>query len=221
MTEPKLDLTGMLGARICHDLISPVGAICNGLELLELSGTLDGPEKDLIESSAKNANARLQFYRIAFGMASGDRMLSPREINQLLSGYTDTSSLSVHFESDAPVSRSRAQLIFLTTLCLESALARNGEIAIRKARNGWALTAQRDREIAPSDLLDRLVLNKSWPSDLTPRDVHFPLAAISLQASGYEFAAQVDKAQINARLTAVEAEMDVSPELRRPHLLDT
>lgn len=62
------DLSALLCSRVCHDVISPVGAINNGLELLDEGGA-DEDAMDLIRTSAKNASARLQFARIAFGAA--------------------------------------------------------------------------------------------------------------------------------------------------------
>jgi histidine phosphotransferase ChpT len=75
MSDPAnleaLDLAALLCSRVCHDLISPVGAIVNGLEVME-----DGKDEetktfalDLIKKSIKTASARLQFCRIAFGAA--------------------------------------------------------------------------------------------------------------------------------------------------------
>jgi histidine phosphotransferase ChpT len=66
-----LDLAALLCSRVCHDLISPAGAIVNGLEVLEESK--DEETKtfalSLIKRSARTATARLQFCRIAFGAA--------------------------------------------------------------------------------------------------------------------------------------------------------
>ncbi|WP_428978298.1 histidine phosphotransferase ChpT [Oricola thermophila] len=62
------DLAALLCSKVCHDIISPVGAINNGLELLDEGGT-DEAAMDLIRTSARNASARLQFARIAFGAA--------------------------------------------------------------------------------------------------------------------------------------------------------
>jgi len=64
-------LNDLIGSRICHDLISPLGAIGNGVELLTMSGTSTAPEISLIAESVENANARIRFFRIAFGAASG------------------------------------------------------------------------------------------------------------------------------------------------------
>ena len=62
------ELASLLCSRVCHDIISPVGAINNGLELLDESGA-DEDAMALIRASAVNASARLQFARIAFGAA--------------------------------------------------------------------------------------------------------------------------------------------------------
>ncbi|MCW2274653.1 histidine phosphotransferase [Rhodoblastus acidophilus] len=68
--EP-LDLAALLCSRVCHDVISPVGAIVNGLEVLEEDKDEGMREfaMDLIRKSAKSASARLQFCRLAFGAA--------------------------------------------------------------------------------------------------------------------------------------------------------
>jgi histidine phosphotransferase ChpT len=66
-----MDLAALLCSRVCHDVISPVGAIANGIELLDEGADADTSEiaMDLIRTSAKNASARLQFARLAFGAA--------------------------------------------------------------------------------------------------------------------------------------------------------
>jgi histidine phosphotransferase ChpT len=71
--NPNLTLTGpdlaaLLCSRVCHDVISPVGAINNGLELLDEGGA-DADAMDLIRTSALNASVRLKFARLAFGAA--------------------------------------------------------------------------------------------------------------------------------------------------------
>jgi histidine phosphotransferase ChpT len=67
-----LDLAALLCSRVCHDLISPTGAIVNGLEVLEEKESDEETKTfalDLIKKSAKTASARLQFCRLAFGAA--------------------------------------------------------------------------------------------------------------------------------------------------------
>lgn len=66
-----MDLAALLCSRVCHDIISPVGAVANGLELLDEDSDPETRDiaMELIRSSTKNASARLQFARIAFGAA--------------------------------------------------------------------------------------------------------------------------------------------------------
>ncbi|MTI16625.1 histidine phosphotransferase [Rhodobacteraceae bacterium RKSG542] len=67
----SLDLAALVASRVCHDIISPVGAITNGLEVLDEEGNEDMADfaMDLIRKSARQASAKLQFARIAFGAA--------------------------------------------------------------------------------------------------------------------------------------------------------
>ena len=71
VTLESLDLAALLCSRVCHDLISPVGAVVNGIEVMEDDN--DAETKtfalELIKKSARTASARLQFCRIAFGAA--------------------------------------------------------------------------------------------------------------------------------------------------------
>ncbi|MHA1527658.1 MAG: histidine phosphotransferase family protein [Alphaproteobacteria bacterium] len=67
------ELAGIVCARICHDLVSPVGAVVNGVDLIRELGTADAAEEmALVEQSARRGAALLKFHRLAFG-AGGDR----------------------------------------------------------------------------------------------------------------------------------------------------
>lgn len=68
-----LDLAALLCSRVCHDLVSPVGAIANGLEMMdeEDDQELHRLALELVRRSARQASAKLQFCRLAFGAAGG------------------------------------------------------------------------------------------------------------------------------------------------------
>src|ERR1700723_3926506 len=70
-----LDLAALLCSRVCHDLISPVGAIVNGLEVMEEDKNEETKTfaLELIKKSAHQASAKLQFCRLAFGAAGSAR----------------------------------------------------------------------------------------------------------------------------------------------------
>jgi len=62
MTISTDELSALLGSRLCHDLISPIGAISNGMQLLEMT-TSPTPEVELIRQSVDNVNARIRYFR--------------------------------------------------------------------------------------------------------------------------------------------------------------
>jgi histidine phosphotransferase ChpT len=81
------ELASLLCSRICHDVISPVGALNNGLELLDEPGA-EADAMALIKVSARNASARLQFARIAFGAAgSAGSQIDTGDAEQVASAF--------------------------------------------------------------------------------------------------------------------------------------
>src|SRR5258707_15700941 len=84
-----LDFAALLVSRVCHDLVSPVGAVVNGLEVLEdeTDPAMRADALRLVASSAEQAAARLQFARIAFGAAgSAGAGLHPTTVTRILFG---------------------------------------------------------------------------------------------------------------------------------------
>lgn len=86
----SLDLAALIASRVCHDVISPVGAIVNGLEVLDSEKDPEMQEfaLDLIRKSAQNASSRLQFCRIAFGAAgSAGSSVDTRDANNVAANF--------------------------------------------------------------------------------------------------------------------------------------
>ena len=79
------DLAELVGSRLCHDLVNPLSAIANGIELLTLSGAARTPEVELIADAVGDAMARIRFFRVAFGAARAGETLSEREMRDSLS----------------------------------------------------------------------------------------------------------------------------------------
>lgn len=155
MTDPHTSLASLIGSRICHDLISPIGAINNGLELLTLSGDQTGPEIGLIGESVGNASARIRFFRIAFG-AAGDQMVGPAEVHSILRDLYDNSRLSPVWNVSDARARSEVRLAFLAILCMESAMPYGGRVDIAVSAGSWRLTGTADRISVDPDLWSML-----------------------------------------------------------------
>ena len=175
MSNLNTDFAALVGSRICHDLISPVGAIHNGLELISMSGDASGPEIDLISGSVNNATARIRFFRIAFGFASENQTVSELEIRSVLGDCFHDSRITCDWLVEGGIARTNLRAVFLAILCAEAALGRGGVLSITQQASGhWEIIA----------FSERLTLNEeSWraledgppPEGLTPNQVEFGL----------------------------------------------
>lgn len=184
MTDPNVDLAALIGSRICHDLISPIGAITNGLELLEMgSGNLAGPEMALISESCANANARIRFFRVAFGTAGRGQSMSRNEVGKVLTALAQGGRLSYDYGPTGDMDRAEIQLAFLGLLCAETALPRGGRVQVDFSAGRWRIVS----EGAPLRIEPEVWAALSDPAargQLAPAQVQFALLPMMAQALG-------------------------------------
>lgn len=169
----SVNLSALIGSRICHDLISPIGAINNGLELLGMSGDQSGPEMDLIHESVGNASARIRYFRVAFG-AAGEQTMGRSEIMSILKDVMAGARLDVAWGPMDAQPRSEVRLAFLALLCVESAMPYGGRIEISEDNGRWLLHGHADKLNIDAHLWDVLVTAQA-PEDLRPAQVQFAL----------------------------------------------
>ena len=191
----KPDLTALLGSRICHDLISPIGAISNGLELLMMDGSQGGPEMVLISESVANANARIRFFRVAYGLAQDDQRIGRSEVHSILSDVTRGGRLQIEWTSDADLSRAEVKLAFLLIQCLENAMAYGGRILVNGTDGRWQITGQADKLKIDTTLWEVLA-NPGANPPITPALVQFPLVAEELSTRGYRLKTTLNQTDI-------------------------
>lgn len=165
------DLAALVGSRICHDLISPIGAIGNGVELLALTDGNAGAEMGLISESVQNANARIRYFRIAFGVAGADQLVGRTEITSILTDMALSGRLSYNWAITDDQPRQEVRCALLLIMCLETAMPLGGEIRIEKQGDAWALSAS-GRRININDAL--------WDSLKSP-DTDFAHSAAQVQ----------------------------------------
>jgi len=92
MTSVSLDpyVLELMASRICHDVISPAGAINNGLELLQEMGLEDGGEAiGLIAKSADQVNRRLRLFRYAYGAAGSKDLVDTKDLRRVAFDYLE------------------------------------------------------------------------------------------------------------------------------------
>jgi histidine phosphotransferase ChpT len=133
----ELELAALLCSRVCHDVISPVGAITNGLEVLddETDEETRGFAMDLIRKSAARASASLLFARLAYGAAgSAGAELSLGELREVAAGFVDSDKLRLVWESpDGALAKDVGRLLLNFMVIAQHAIPRGGTIAVRIA----------------------------------------------------------------------------------------
>ncbi|WP_114963637.1 histidine phosphotransferase family protein [Tritonibacter mobilis] len=197
MSVDNANLAALVGSRICHDLISPVGAINNGLELLGMSNSLEGPELELISDSVNNANARIRFFRVAFGSA-GEQELGRMEIMSVLGDVSKGGRIKYNWSSQEAAARRDVRMAFLAGLCLESALPYGGTIQILRSTDGWTVIGEGRKINVDEDLWSGLA-SDAPKVEITPALVQFALLPEAAKEAGRQlsFSQSAEKISIS------------------------
>jgi histidine phosphotransferase ChpT len=183
MPYPTQALGSLIASRICHDLVSPLGAVGNGLELLALSTSTTGPEMALVTASAAQALARVRLFRLAFGQAEADQMTRSEELRDILGILHESGRITLALQITGPLPRPTAQILLLGLLCVEQALPQGGHIALDETPAGWQIVATAPRLAPNLDLWQALCAGAAWP-DVSPAQVHFLILHHCLLARG-------------------------------------
>ena len=126
-------LSGLIASRICHDLISPVGAIGNGLELPEMAPGNGLEEVALIRQSADAATASLKFMRIAFGSPGFEDMMAQSDAARIFLNYLNQARMTAKWDgAEGSIFRADAQVLYLSALCLSDAAPLGGVLSVEE-----------------------------------------------------------------------------------------
>jgi histidine phosphotransferase ChpT len=145
VTLGALDLAALLCSRVCHDLISPVGAIVNGLEVLD-----EGKDEetktfalDLIKKSAGVASAKLQFCRLAFGAAgSAGAQIDLGDAEKVARGLLEDGKTTITWNVPRElVAKNRVKLLLNMLLVAVGAIPRGGNLTVEPSGNGFQIMA--------------------------------------------------------------------------------
>jgi histidine phosphotransferase ChpT len=150
MTAPitigALDLAALLCSRVCHDLISPVGAIINGLEVMEEDK--DEETKtfalDLIKKSANQASAKLQFCRLAFGASgSAGAQIELGDAEKVARGLLEDGKTTLVWNLPRElVAKNRVKLLLNMLLVASGTIPRGGTLRAEATGEGYQVVAR-------------------------------------------------------------------------------
>jgi histidine phosphotransferase ChpT len=204
-----LDLAALLCSRVCHDIISPVGAIINGLEVLDEDNGEDMREFafSLIRKSASQASAKLQFARLAFGAAgSAGAEIDLGDAEKVARGYMEGEKAQFEWESPRVLMPKNLVKLLLNLILLATAAIPRGGV-VKVAVEGAAATPTfRLRSAGPSARIPP-AFEKLVPGDLAGLTVD----AQSVQAFYTGALARACQMAVSARLDGEDVLVEVTP----------
>lgn len=189
----------MLASRICHDIISPVGAVHNGVEFLQEMGPDAGDEAvELLAHSASMASAKLLAFRMAYGAGGKDPNIKPEDVykafEDLIKG---DGKVTQDWDPHAPLGFEErpdafCKMLMGTMMLALECLPKGGNITVREgAANEVEIVAKTEHEtLVRPQVEDALALNVN-AADLDPRLVH-PYA-IALLARNYNYGLNISE----------------------------
>jgi histidine phosphotransferase ChpT len=172
-----IDFASLLCSRLCHDLLSPVGALNNGLELLadEHDPEMRARCLDLLNESARASANKLKFFRLAFGAAGGfGDEVDAREAKVAIEGmFGEGGRVEIGWMVEpATLSKTAIKVLLNLSLIAGDALVRGGrlDIGAEKTANGTEMVvrAEGPRLVLDPELRQALE-GKTAESDVTPR----------------------------------------------------
>lgn len=159
-----LELMALMASRICHDLISPVGAIANGIEILAEEAGAGGDADmraqalELIAQSAETAAKRLTFCRMAFGSAGGANAgLDSNELKRITSELLAGGRVVLDWQiQPALMPRNAGKIVLILVSLAADCLARGGQLQVnaQPQGHGWRIQilAQAERRMVHEHL---------------------------------------------------------------------
>lgn len=187
------DFGALIAQRLCHDLVSPLGAVGNGLELLAMTQP-ETPEMALMRDSLDQALGRIRLYRLAFGPGSAAGNVAGTELVAALGALGGSRRIELITDLPTALPRDAGRLLALLALCAETALAWGGGLTVA-ARDGLTLTAEAPRlklDPEPWAALGAGVV----PADPRPPLVQFALVPAAAAALGRRVAVETGPGRI-------------------------
>ena len=189
-----LDLAALMCSRVCHDLINPVGAIVNGLEVFDSSNKEDDKQfaLDLIRKSALSTSARLQFCRIAYGAAgSAGAQIDLGEAQKMARGHLEDEKTRLTWNlPHVLLAKNRVKLLLNLLVIAQQAIPRGGELVVDAIGEGdtmgFRIRAAGPNAKEPLNVVDQL--NLANAGSVSAHGVQPYYTALLAQACGLKVA---------------------------------
>lgn len=191
-----LDLAALLCSRVCHDVISPVGAIANGLELIddpETDAEMRATALDMVRSSAKTATAKLKFCRIAFGASgSAGAQIDMSEAGEVARGFVGEEKVKLDWQAPRKNRPKQEVKLLLNMLLLAlEGIPRGGVVTVTAEARDFKVTAKGERAKI-KDVMATALDGSAELATLDARLVQPYYARILADAAGLQLSMNMD-----------------------------
>lgn len=197
-----LDLAALLCSRVCHDVISPVGAIANGLEMLEdeKDPEMRAMALDLVKKSSAKASAQLQFCRLAFGAAgSAGADIDSGDAQNVANGLLVDDRTKIEWNvARAYMPKNKVKLLLNMCLIASKAIPRGGLLTVTVTGTG-SETSARIEAAGPNLRLAHGVAQMLSGAPEGPVDAHSIqpyYAALVAKAAGMQVSARTENDKV-------------------------
>jgi histidine phosphotransferase ChpT len=209
MSEPRLsdlDLAALLCSRVCHDVISPVGAIANGLELYddpEVDAETRETALDMVRNSARTASAKLKFCRIAFGAAgSAGASIDMGEAGETARAFVGSEKVKLDWQApreNRP--KQQVKLVLNMVLMAMAGVPRGGTVTVSVNGDTFTARASGDRAKVP-EALAQVVEGTADLATLDARLVQPYYTKMLAQSAGLQLSLDMDGEDVVVRAAA-------------------
>ncbi len=197
----NINILELMASKICHDLISPVGAISNGVEILEeLGGEADSDITDLIEFSANQANAKLKTMRLAYGIGGSDASIKTEDVHKIFGEFISgearlSQDWNPHDDLGNQPQKGFPKILMLSLLLIIDALPKGGVISVKSGGDNTTIITGKGENAHFRDEYIHALEHKTPPSKLEPKLIHAYITG--LLANNYGFIVEPCEAENN------------------------
>jgi len=170
----------LLASKLCHDLVSPVSAISNGVELIEdIGGSVVDEAMKLIGESAGHASRRLRLFRMAYGRAGSEENIAIRDVRHIAEQYIAGGKITLNWPEDQPATalvevKGALKTVLNVVILAEEILAYGGAVSLRDVHNELGVGCRfeivgRSAQLAPA--IQAALEGTASVEELTPRSI--------------------------------------------------
>ena len=167
-----LTLSGLLNSRLCHDLISPVGAASNGVEMCVEDPSACDDAMPLIEQSVGMASARLQFYRMAFGSSGAEGECGLSDLERITGAFFAHGKIENSWEYDRlGVSKAMARMVLLLAMLAGESLIIGGALKVSVDGDGRVRVIAEGERVKLKENIEQVLKGEGANVEPDPKSV--------------------------------------------------